>query len=96
MEVQKRLDYPFADLKDVADHIDHVVKLIGIDHVGLGSDYDGVGNTLPTGLKDVSSYPNLFEELLNRGYSEKDIAKIAGENVLRVWNKVIETAKTLN
>ena len=80
--------YQFADVTDVADHIDHVVELVGVDHVGLGSDYDGVGDSLPTGLKDVSQYPNLFRVLLERGYSEEDIRKIAGENTLRVWSEV--------
>ena len=76
----------------VADHIDHVVKLAGVDHVGLGSDYDGVGDSLPTGLKDVSQYPNLIYELLKRGYSEKDIEKICAENLLRVWEQVEKVA----
>lgn len=81
--------YPFADVKDVADHIDHVVKLVGnADHVGFGSDFDGVGPSLPTNLKDASMYPNLLAELLGRGYSEKDIAKIMGGNALRVWTAV--------
>lgn len=84
--------FKFADVTDVADHIDHVVGLVGVDHVGLGSDYDGVGDTLPTGLKDVSQYPNLFEVLLERGYSEEDIGKIAGENLLRVWSEVERVA----
>ncbi|HEX8826151.1 MAG TPA: dipeptidase [Archangium sp.] len=79
---------PFAKVEDVADHIDHVVKLVGIDHVGLGSDFDGVGPTLPIGLKDVSQYPNLFRVLLERGYSEADIEKIASGNVFRVWQRV--------
>ncbi len=83
---------PFADVQLVADHIDHVVKIAGIDYVGLGSDYDGVGDSLPTGLKDVSTYPNLIEELLNRGYSEEDIAKICYKNVFRVWNAVLDHA----
>ncbi len=83
----------FADVKTVADHIDHVVALAGIDHVGLGSDYDGVGDSLPTGLKDVSMYPNLIEELLSRGYSDADIKKICYQNVWRVWNRVIEVAE---
>ncbi|MEQ9288966.1 MAG: dipeptidase [Cyclobacteriaceae bacterium] len=83
---------PFASVALVADHIDHVVELAGIDHVGLGSDYDGVGDSLPTGLKDVSSYPNLIEELLNRGYSEEDIEKICYKNVFRVWNQVLDHA----
>ncbi len=78
----------YADVGIVADHIDHVVSLVGVDHVGLGSDFDGVGDTLPTGLKDVSQYPNLIEELLGRGYSPDDIQKICGENLLRVWAAV--------
>lgn len=78
----------YADVKTVADHIDNVVKLAGIDHVGLGSDFDGVGDSLPTGLKDVSQYPNLIHELLKRGYTEKDIAKICYRNVFRVWREV--------
>jgi membrane dipeptidase len=82
----------FADVNTVADHIDHVVAVAGIDHVGFGSDYDGVGNSLPTGLKDVTGFPNLIEELLNRGYTEEDIEKICSKNVFRVWNKVLEMA----
>ena len=70
------------------DHFDHVVSLVGIDHVGIGSDYDGVGDSLPVGLKDVSTYPALIEGLLRRGYSEADIVKILGENLLRVWERV--------
>lgn len=80
--------YPFASLSDVLDHFDHVVKLVGIDYVGIGSDYDGVGDSLPKHLKDVSSYPNLIEGLLKRGYSEQDIAKILSGNVMRVWKAV--------
>ena len=83
----------YSDVKMVANHIDHVVGLVGIDHVGLGSDFDGVGDSLPTGLKDVSQYPNLINELLQRGYSEKDIAKICYQNVFRVWEKVEKVAK---
>jgi membrane dipeptidase len=83
----------FADVEIVADHVDHVVKLAGIDHVGIGSDFDGVGDSLPTGLKDVSQYPNLIYALLKRGYTEEDIAKICYKNVWRVWNKVEQTAK---
>jgi membrane dipeptidase len=76
----------------VADHIDNVVKLAGIDHVGIGSDFDGVGNSLPTGLKDVSDYPNLIAELLRRGYKESDIEKICSGNIFRVWEKVLAYA----
>ncbi|OZC04628.1 peptidase M19 [Rubricoccus marinus] len=83
-----RDNVPYADLQDVVDHIDHVVGLVGIDHVGIGSDYDGVGDSLPTGLKDVASYPNLIAALLQKGYSETDIRKLLGENALRVWAEV--------
>ena len=83
---------PYATLETVLDHIDHVVKLIGIDHVGIGSDYDGVGDTLPIGLKDVSTYPNLVQGLLDRGYSEQDIVKILSGNLLRVWRATEEYA----
>lgn len=82
----------YADVKRVADHIDHVKSLAGIDHVGIGSDFDGVGDSLPTGLKDVSMYPNLIYELLKRDYSEEDIEKICFKNVWRVWNQVNEIA----
>lgn len=85
----------FADIKIVADHIDHVVKIAGIDYVGFGSDYDGVGDSLPKGLKDVSTFPNLLFELLKRGYTEEDIAKICYQNTFRVWNKVQEVASQL-
>ena len=80
--------FPFATLDDVLDHFDHVIGLIGVDHVGIGSDFDGVGDSLPVGLKDVSAYPALIEGLLDRGYSEQDIRKILGENLLRVWDAV--------
>ena len=82
----------FSDVEMVANHIDHVVQLAGIDHVGIGSDYDGVGDSLPVGLKDVSQYPNLIFELLKRGYSEEDIAKICYKNVFRVWEAVEKAA----
>ncbi|MFM8851314.1 MAG: dipeptidase [Cytophagales bacterium] len=93
---QFRKDNPslYADVETVANHIDHVVKLAGINHVGIGSDFDGVGDSLPTGLKDVSQYPNLIYVLLKRGYTEEDIEKICYKNVWRVWNAVEEFAKT--
>lgn len=84
---------PFPTVQKVADHIDHVVALVGIDYVGLGSDFDGVGDSLPTGLKDVSMYPNLIAELLKRGYSEEDIEKICSGNIFRVWRAVEEYAQ---
>lgn len=80
---------PFPNVSKVADHIDLVVALVGIDHVGFGSDFDGVGDSLPTGLKDVSMYPNLIAELLKRGYSKEDVEKICYKNIFRVWNAVI-------
>jgi len=83
----------YANIKDVIKHIDHVVKLVGIDHVGFGSDFDGVGDSLPEGLKDVSYYPNLIFELLKAGYSDKDIEKICSGNILRVWSEVEKFAE---
>ena len=83
----------YSDVEKVADHIDRVVQLVGIDHVGLGSDFDGVGDSLPTGLKDVSQYPNLIFTLMKRGYSKEDIAKVCYKNVFRVWKEVQKYAK---
>jgi len=85
----------YADLEIVANHIDHVKKLVGINHIGFGSDFDGVGDSLPTGLKDVSMYPNLIYTLLKRGYTEEDIAKICYQNTFRVWREVENVAKQL-
>ncbi len=78
---------PPTSVSDVADQIDHVVALVGVDHVGLGSDFDGV-TEVPDGLSDVSQYPGLVAELLRRGYADDDIRKILGENILRVWEEV--------
>jgi membrane dipeptidase len=75
---------PPLPLSKLIDHIDHIVKVAGIDHVGLGADFDGA-NDLPEGAKDVSMLPNITYELLKRGYSEKDIRKVLGENFLRVF-----------
>jgi membrane dipeptidase len=77
------------------DHIDHIVRTAGIDHVGLGSDYDGIGQ-LPVGIEDVSCYPRITQELLNRGYSETDIHKIMGGNVLRALREAERVARDLN
>lgn len=84
---------PEVDIERVVDHIDHITKLIGIDHVAFGSDFDGVDGLLPKGLEDVSMYPNLIYHLLKRGYTETDIEKICYKNLWRVWNKVEEIAK---
>lgn len=78
-------------VKDIADHIDHVVKLVGINYVGIGSDFDGIDD-LPKGAEDVSTYPNLIYELLKRSYSDEDIQKICSGNILRVWKQVEEFA----
>ena len=78
-------------VSEVAEHIDHVVRLVGIDHVGLGSDFDGV-EQVPEGLHDVSGYPNLLYELLKRGYGEEALKKICAENFLRVWTEVLQSA----
>lgn len=80
--------FPFATVSDVADHFDHVVKLAGIDHVGIGSDFDGVGPTLPVGLNSTADYPNLVAELMKRGYAEADLRKLLGGNLMRVWKAV--------
>lgn len=87
-EYRKTVPYPYSTLDEVLDHIDHVVELVGIEHVGIGSDYDGVGDSLPIGLKDVASFPNLVQGLLDRGYTRVDIEKILSGNVLRVWQEV--------
>jgi membrane dipeptidase len=79
-------------IHDLIDHIDHIVQVAGIDHVGIGSDFDGV-STLPTQLEDVSCYPYITQALLDRGYSEVDIKKVLGENLLRVMTTVEEVAK---
>lgn len=81
---RSRPKVPRATLGDVADHVDHIRKIAGIDHIGIGSDFDGFGGLPPEGLEDVSKYPGLLAELLRRGYSRKDVKKIAGLNLLRV------------
>ena len=81
---------PVVHLDVMLDNIDYAVKLVGIDHVGIGSDFDGVGGELVAELKSVKDYPALVDGLMQRGYSEADIRKILGENMLRVW-RVIES-----
>jgi membrane dipeptidase len=84
--------YPFASLDIVLDHIDHVKRLVGIEHIGIGSDYDGVGDSLPRDLKDVSYYPQLIQGLINRGYTDTEIKKILSGNFMRVWQQVEKLA----
>jgi membrane dipeptidase len=85
-----------TDSKKLVDHIDHIVKIAGIDYVGLGSDFDGVGPTQPSDVPDVSGYPAIVFELLKRGYTENGIKKILSGNFLRVWKDVIEIANSEN
>lgn len=85
---------PSPEIDILINHIDHVVKLVGADHVGLGSDYDGA-SSYPIGLEDVSGYPLITYNLLKRGYQEKDIVKILGGNFLRVFDEVIQRATDL-
>ena len=86
---------PKVTLADVADHIDHIAKVAGIDHVGIGSDYDGVDNSLPEGLDSVATYPALLAEMLRRGWSDADVAKLVGGNVLRVMEQAEKVAATM-
>jgi membrane dipeptidase len=85
-----------TDVQMVANHIDHVVKIAGIDHVGIGSDYDGVDGELPTGLEDVSKYPNLIFELLKRGYSPEDIEKICYKIFSGYGTRLLKQRKSNN
>lgn len=85
---------PRATLSDIADHIDHIREKTSVDHIGIGSDYDGI-TTVPEGLEDVSKYPALTAELLRREYSEEDILKILGGNVLRVMRAVESDANKI-
>jgi membrane dipeptidase len=91
---QARQPMPLVTVSDVADHIDHIRKVAGIDHIGIGSDFDGITQQIPD-LNDVSKYPVLEAELRRRGYSDADVRKILGENVLRVWRQAEQVAKKL-
>ena len=94
-EWQRAHPAPRVTLADVADHIDHIAKVAGIDHVGIGSDYDGVDNSLPEGLDSVATYPALLGEMLRRGWSDADVAKLAGGNVLRVMEQAEKVAASM-
>jgi membrane dipeptidase len=87
-------EQPKSTLEQVADHIDHIKDVVGVDYIGIGGDYDGV-SSLPLGLEDVSTYPALFAELLSRGYTEEELEKIAGLNMLRVLRGVEEVSERL-
>jgi membrane dipeptidase len=93
-EEQARQPMPIVTVGEVADHIDHIRKVAGIDHIGIGSDFDGITQQIPD-LNDVSKYPVLEAELVRRGYSPGDVRKILGENVLRVWRQAEQVSKRL-
>jgi membrane dipeptidase len=93
-EVMSRAPKVKITIGQVADHIEHVRKVAGVDHVGLGGDYDG-NDTWPEGLEDVSGYPRLFAELVRRGWSDADLAKLADGNLLRVLRSAEATARRL-
>ncbi len=92
---ERQNDYPAGTIHDVIAHIDHVAKVIGVDYIGIGSDYDGIGKT-PAQLEDVSTYPLITQELLNRGYKPADIHKIMSGNILRVMRGAEKVAAELN
>ena len=87
---------PGVTLAMVADHIEHIAKVAGFDHVGIGSDFDGMGKDVPVGLRDVSNYPELLAELMRRGWSDADVAKLAGGNILRVLDEAEAVARSIN
>lgn len=93
-EWEKARPMPRGTIHDVVDHIEHLIKKTGIEHVGIGSDFDGIG-TVPKQLEDVSTYPLITQEMLNRGYSAEDIHKVMGQNVLRVIRQAESVAKRL-
>jgi membrane dipeptidase len=96
-EVKKLMDaspLPKVSYTAIADHIDHMVKVAGIDHVGIGSDFDGIDDT-PRGMEDVSKLPALRDELKRRGYSEADVRKIMGDNFMRVFAEAEKVAREL-
>ena len=85
---------PQATVAQVADHVEHVAKIAGYDHVGIGGDLDGIPDT-PVGLTDVQDYPNLFAELIRRGWSNENLAKLAGGNILRVLRQAEAVSKSM-
>ena len=87
---------PAVTIAMVADHIEHVVRIAGMDHVGIGSDFDGMGKDYPAGLNDVSHYPDLLAELMRRGWSDADLAKLAGGNILRVLDESEAVARSMD
>jgi membrane dipeptidase len=90
----KQRDIPKATIGDVADHVEHARRLAGVDHVGIGGDYDG-NDEWPVGMEDVSTYPVLFAELIRRGWSDRDLAKLSRGNILRVMREAEAVAARL-
>jgi membrane dipeptidase len=86
---------PRPAFTSLIDHIDHIVKVAGIDHVGLGSDFDGVSGATPQGMDSAADLPRITQALLDRGYSANDIKKILGGNVLRVFRQVEEVSREM-
>jgi membrane dipeptidase len=93
-QYQRENPIPRGSVHDVVDHIDHIVKVAGIDHVGLGSDYDGIPST-PEQLEDVSKYPVITQVLLDRGYTKEQILKVLGGNLLRAMRQMEVVAKNM-
>jgi membrane dipeptidase len=91
-QYKKDNDVPEINLDMVVDHISHVAAIVGVDHIGLGSDFDGVSE-VPVGLSDVSMFPNLIERLLEDGFTEEDIRKICSGNLFRVWTEVNQVSE---
>lgn len=86
---------PAVTIGEVADHVDHIRQIAGVDHVGIGSDFDGIDGTHPQGLEGVDKYPALFRELARRGWSDEDLAKLAGGNLLRAMAQVEQVAASI-
>ena len=95
IEQRYKSQLPRVDISAVLDHIDHAAKLIGADHVGIGSDFDGVAGMVPDHMEDVSKYPALVQGLIDRGYSDEDIRKIMGENLLRIMRASESVARQM-
>src|SRR5262249_45940530 len=89
---EKENPFPVGSVRTVVNHIEHIIKTAGIDHVGIGSDFDGITYT-PKQLEDVSCYPYITQELLNRGYTKEQIHKVLGGNIMRVFRKAEDVAK---
>jgi membrane dipeptidase len=93
-EIMGRLKLPGTTIAKVADHFDHIRKVAGVEHIGIGGDFDG-NSDWPEGLSDVSMYPNLFAELIRRGWTDRELELVAGGNVLRVLDKAEEVARSM-